>query len=117
MIKYTDEETALVIKYYTEAEDKDLAIKELAIQLDKSERSIIGKLSKEKVYIRKVYLTKANERPIHKKETIAYISKLLDGDIERLQSLANMYKPELHYLVELLDSKFNSTASCYEDIV
>ena len=46
--------------------------------MNKSVKSIIGKLSREGVYLKTVYKTKTGEDPITKKEIVADIASILD---------------------------------------
>ena len=99
---YTPEITKELIDKYLEAEDKDAIIDELAELFNKPARSIIGKLSKEKVYIKKMYKTKAGKNPITKVEMIHDLSNLLNGDADKLQGLIKTPKPDLTYLINLV---------------
>ena len=49
----------------------------LAEDLDKSVKSIIGKLSREGVYKKTVYKTKTGEDPVTKKEIVQELAELL----------------------------------------
>ena len=102
MINYTEEQTKELVKLYLEAEDKVAVVEELAIKFGKPKKSIVGKLSKEKVYIKRVYKSKTGKNPITKKEMIHNLSQLLDGDVDRLQGFEKAPKLELEYLIELV---------------
>jgi hypothetical protein len=99
---YDETNTAILVNKYLDAEDKDAIIDELALQFDKPVRSIIGKLSKEKVYIKKTYKTKSGTDPVTKKEIIMHISLALGADPEKLQGLIKTPKPELTHLKDLI---------------
>ena len=76
---------------YTEAEVEILKtyddnIDELALQLGKSKRSIIGKLSRMKLYVKKEYKTKAGLNPVSKLELVHIISEALELDLEGLEA-------------------------------
>lgn len=102
MINYTEEQTKELVKLYLEAEDKVAIVDELAIKFGKPKKSIVGKLSKEKVYIRRVYKSKNGKNPITKKEMIHNMAKLLNGDVDKLQGFEKAPKLELEYLIELI---------------
>lgn len=115
MINYTEEQTKLMVEKYLAAEDKDAVIEELAELFNKPKKSIIGKLSKEKVYQKREYKTKTGENPITKKELIFNLSEMLGADPERLQGLEKAPKLEIQYLInhiffkiEKLESEINS---------
>ena len=103
MINYTEEQAKEMVKLYLEAienGEQDTIIDTLAEKFDKPTKSIIGKLSKEGVYIKKVYRTKRGEIPTTKKEMIAGLSKLISADPEKLQGLEKAPKLDLEYLIE-----------------
>ena len=64
-VNYTQEEVATMIDRYT-AEPTRETVEELADELNKSIKSIIGKLSREGVYQKAIYRTKTGELPITK---------------------------------------------------
>jgi hypothetical protein len=95
---YTKEEETYLLEAYSGAEDKQLVIDELASQLSKSRRSIIGKLSRLGVYEKKVYLTKRGENPVTKLELVADISQKLQIPLEKLEGLEKAPKEVLKCL-------------------
>ena len=95
---YTKEEESYLLEAYTGAEDKQLVIDELASQLSKSRRSIIGKLSRLGVYEKKVYLTKRGENPITKLELVAEIAAATGIPLEKLEGLEKAPKEVLKCL-------------------
>ena len=109
MINYTDEQTIKLVSDYTNALASGMPSHEivdiLAETFDKPKRSIIGKLSKEGVYVKKVYKTKAGGLPTTKKEMIYNLSDLIGADAERLQGLEKAPKMDLTYLIEVLKRK------------
>lgn len=96
-MNYTEELTAEIVKEYLEKPSKE-TILELAKKYNKSPKSIIGKLSREGVYQKQVYLTKRGEFPETKKEIIARIASKLNIDPERIQGLEKAPKSELKFL-------------------
>ena len=95
---YTKEEESYLLEAYSGAEDKQLVIDELASQLSKSRRSIIGKLSRLGVYEKKVYLTKRGENPVTKLELVAEIAASLNIELEKLEGLEKAPKEVLKCL-------------------
>jgi hypothetical protein len=92
---YTKEEENLLRDSYTGSN-----VDELAKALNKSRRSIIGKLSRMGVYQKKVYLTKKNEIPITKLELVALFAEKAGLEIEKLEGLDKAPKAVLKYLLE-----------------
>ena len=87
MTNYTREQTDYIVGVY-ESEPTMETVNELAEELDKSPKSIIGKLSREGVYKRNVYVTKSGCAPVTKIElvtTIAYALGLEESDLEGLE--------------------------------
>ena len=74
----------------------------LADELNKSIKSIIGKLSREGVYQKAIYKTKTGEVPITKSEIILNIADVLDANGERLKGLEKAPKQELKYLYSIV---------------
>ena len=82
-INYTPEQTAQIIADY----QAGLSVEIIADNLGKTVRSIVAKLSREKVYIAKEYKTKNGLSPIKKDvhaDAIGAILRLPENDIESL---------------------------------
>ena len=82
-INYTPEQTAQIIADY----QAGLSVEIIAENLGKTVRSIVAKLSREKVYIAKEYKTKNGLSPIKKDvhaDAIGAILRLPENDIESL---------------------------------
>ena len=73
-------------------------IEVLAETLNKSIKSIIGKLSREGVYKKTVYKTKTGEDPITKKELVQEVAELLDISYESVAGLEKSPKADLRKL-------------------
>lgn len=78
---YTEDEVNWLLEEYSTNKD----ILSIAVKIDKSPRSIIGKLSRLGVYEKKVYVGKTGERPVTKLELCARIARVLDLDVEGLE--------------------------------
>ena len=77
-MNYTQEQTEYMVEQYKNKPSR-ITVDRLAKELDKSPKSIIGKLSREGVYRRSVYKTKTGETPVTKTELVeelAYIFEL-----------------------------------------
>ena len=70
---YTEEQVVHMIEAYQAKPDR-ITVDTLAKDLNKSTKSIIGKLSREGVYRKAVYKTKTGELPITKAEIIVEIA-------------------------------------------
>jgi len=82
-VNYTPEQTAKIIAEY----QAGVAVEQIAQAMGKSVRSIVAKLSREKVYVAKQYVTKTGEKPVKKDVTadaIGAILRLSENDIESL---------------------------------
>ena len=64
-MNYTQDQTAYMVEEYQNKPTR-ITVDRLAKELGKSSKSIIGKLSREGVYQRNVYKTKAGEMPVTK---------------------------------------------------
>lgn len=85
-VNYTTEQTTMMIEAYT-AEPTAKTVEDLAEKLGKTVRSVVAKLSREKVYKAKEYTTKTGEKVQKKDETadaIGAILRLNENDIESL---------------------------------
>ena len=79
-----------------------VATHDQAEKLQVPERSVIAKLSSLGVYKRKVYLNKRGEPPVKKEEYIERLAKLLEVDLQLLESLEKVNKNVLKLLEQAL---------------
>jgi ribosome-interacting GTPase 1 len=80
---YTPEQTAKLVADY----QAGVTVEQIAQAMGKTVRSVVAKLSREKVYIAKEYKTKSGEVPVKKDVTADFIGaalKLSENDIESL---------------------------------
>ena len=75
-MNYTDDQTKYMVEEYTKKPSR-ITVERLAKELEKSTKSIIGKLSREGVYRRSVYKTKTGESPVTKVELVAELAEAL----------------------------------------
>lgn len=80
---YTEKETNKMIDIYTENPCLEVVSK-LSIMFNRPKKSIISKLVKEGVYIRKRYLSKTGETPITKLQVVRTIEDALDVKLPEL---------------------------------
>ena len=99
---YTDAETRHVLSAYGENPTRD-TVDALAKEMGKTVKSIIGKLSREKVYQKADYLTKRGEKPETKLQMTEQIAGMLQGDANRLETLTKASKQDLLYLKVLVE--------------
>jgi len=82
-VNYSPEQTAALVADYAAG----ISVEQLAMQLGKSVRSIVAKLSREGVYQKKEYKTKTGEAVVKKDsvaDAIGAILRLPENDIESL---------------------------------
>jgi hypothetical protein len=82
-INYTPEQTQKMVSDY----QSGLSVEIIADNLGKTVRSVVAKLSREKVYIAKEYKSKTGETPVKKDthaDAIGAILRLPENDIESL---------------------------------
>ena len=96
-VNYTEEQVELMKEQYTRNPSRE-TVENLAETLDKSIKSIIGKLSREGVYKKTVYKTKTGEDPETKKEIVESIADTLDIDYEPVAGLEKSPKAALKLL-------------------
>ena len=98
---YNAKQVDFMIEEYTAKPNRE-TVDKLAETLNKSIKSIIGKLSREGVYQKAIYKTKTGEVPITKAEIIFNIADTLDANGERLKGLEKAPKQELKYLYSIV---------------
>ena len=80
-VNYTKEQVEYMIDKYNENPTRE-TVETLSEELGKSTKSIIGKLSREGVYQKAVYVSKTGELPVTKKELVLKLADAVDGDLE-----------------------------------
>ena len=100
-VNYTPEQVEHMIEAYTKTPSRE-TVENLAEELDKSIKSIIGKLSREGVYKKTVYKTKTGESPETKKEIVEGIAKALGISYQDIAGLEKSPKADLKVLVATL---------------
>ena len=100
-MNYTEEQTQHIITEYKENPNRD-TVEMLANELQKSVKSIIGKLSREGVYRREIYKTKSGELPVTKVEIVSNIADSLGIEVDSLLGLEKTPKATLKTLEEAI---------------
>jgi Zn-dependent M32 family carboxypeptidase len=98
-VNYTEEQVSYMVKEYEASPTRD-TVDALAEELNKSVKSIIGKLSREGVYKKTVYKTKTGEDPITKKEIVENLAEYLDISADSISGLEKSPKADLKKLWE-----------------
>jgi len=96
-INYTQEQVELMIEAYKSNPSRE-TVENLAEDLNKSVKSIIGKLSREGVYKKTIYKTKTGEDPETKKEIVQELAERLDINYEAVAGLEKAPKTALKIL-------------------
>ena len=96
-MNYTQDQTEYLIEEYKNKPTR-ITLDRLAKELNKSSKSIIGKLSREGVYQRNVYKTKAGEMPVTKVEIVHEIAEYFNLSHETLAGLEKAPKAALKAL-------------------
>jgi Zn-dependent M32 family carboxypeptidase len=105
-VNYTEEQVDFMINQYNETPTRE-TVERLAEELNKSIKSIIGKLSREGVYKKTEYLTKTGEKPITKRELVENIADKLELDVTALAGLEKSPKLALKKLEEKVNAIVN----------
>lgn len=100
-MNYTKDQTEYMIERYKTNPSRN-TVEELADEFSKSVKSVIGKLSREGVYRREVYKTKAGENPITKVEIVESIAECLGLESESLAGLEKAPKATLKTIEKVL---------------
>jgi hypothetical protein len=100
-VNYTPEMTAEMLTEYLANPTKE-TVAALAEKFGKTSRSIVAKLSREKVYKKAEYVTKNGEKPEAKEHMVTEIAALLGVPAEKLGGLDKANKVALALIREAL---------------
>ena len=100
-MNYPNDQTTDMIEKYKTDPSRD-TVEELADEFSKSIKSVIGKLSREGVYRREVYKTKAGESPVTKLEIVENIAEALGVESDNLVGLEKAPKATLKTIEKVL---------------
>ena len=96
-MNYTEEQTDYIVNEYKKEPSMHTVLC-LAEKLNKTHKSIIGKLSREGVYERSVYKSKSGQVPVTKLEIVNNIAENLGIEVENLSGLEKAPKETLKTL-------------------
>lgn len=101
-VNYTPEQTNKLLELWNDG--KGMTVEQLATEFNKGTRSIISKLSREKVYTAKVYVSKTGNKPVKKDEQATAIGNILQLTENDADSLTKANKSALQKIVSALSS-------------
>ena len=96
-LNYSVEQTASMVSEYLAG----VTTEQIALSMGKSVRSVVAKLSREKVYVAKTYTTKAGEKAVKKDSLSDEIGALLGATEAEMESLTKCNKT---ILVKMLNA-------------
>ena len=97
-VNYTEEQSAKMVQDY----QSGVTVEMIAQELGKSARSVIAKLSREKVYVAKTYTTKTGEAVVKKDEFADFIAKALALSEADADSLTKANKTALAKIADFI---------------
>ena len=100
-VNYTPEMVDLMKSRYSANPTRE-TVEELANELNKSIKSVIGKLSREGDYEKTEYFTKTGEKPVTKRELVEKVAEILAVEYQALAGLEKSPKSSLKLLEETL---------------
>ena len=102
-MNYSEEQTKYMTDLYL-SQPSRATVEILAEEMEKSIKSIIGKLSREGVYRREIYKTKSGETPVTKVEIVSNIADTLGLEVDNLLGLDKAPKSTLRTLEKGIES-------------
>lgn len=90
-VNYTAEQTSAMVADY----ENGATVEQIAEKLGKSVRSVVAKLSREKVYVAKTYTTKTGEAVVKKDAVADAIGAVLNMTESEIESLVKANKTAL----------------------
>lgn len=100
-LNYTPEQTAKMVADYQDG----VSVEMLAQEMGKTVRSIVAKLSREKVYQAKAYVSKTGEAPIKKDVHADFIGEALGLTEADTESLTKANKVALAKIVDFIKAE------------
>ena len=99
---YTQDQVEFMVNQYRLKPDRE-TVDMLAGELDKSIKSIIGKLSREGVYRKAVYKTKTGEIPVTKAQLVENLAALLEIPSSKIMGLEKAPKQDIKFLHDTIN--------------
>ena len=103
---YSDADVEKMVMAYAKQPSRE-TVDKLAEDLDKSVKSIIGKLSREGVYQKAIYKTKSGEVPMTKQEIILAMATSLGIDSSKIMGLEKAPKQDIKFIYEVIKGEHN----------
>ena len=100
-VNYTQDQTEKMIAQYQEG----MTVESIADSLGKTVRSVVAKLSREKVYVAKAYKTKSGELPIKKDVHADFIGEALGLAESDTESLTKANKMALMKIADFIKAE------------
>ena len=97
-VNYTPEQTAKMVSDYSNG----VTVESIATELGKTVRSVVAKLSREKVYKAKTYVSKTGEAVVKKDEVADYIAQALGLNEADADSLTKANKNALKAIADFI---------------
>lgn len=101
IVNYTPEQTQKMVADYTAG----VSVEMIAQELGKTVRSVVAKLSREKVYKAKEYKTKTGETPVKKDAHADFIGEALGLTEADADSLTKANKTALRAIAEFIKAE------------
>jgi len=101
MINYTPEQVEWMSNLYNQTPSRQ-TVESIANELDKSTKSVIGKLAREGIYQKAEYKSKTGEKPITKLQLVSSLAARLELETDELAGLEKAPKGVLKLLCENL---------------
>ena len=101
-VNYTAEQTAALVAAYV-ADPTSATVEKMAIQFGKTVKSVVAKLSREKVYIAKTYVSKTGEAPVKKDSLADKLAEIVGLTEAEADSLTKANKTALAKIIAKLE--------------
>ena len=101
MINYTSEQVVWMSNLYNQTPSRQ-TVEDIASTLEKSTKSVIGKLAREGIYLKAEYKSKTGEKPITKLQLVSSLAARLELETDELAGLEKAPKGVLKLLCESL---------------
>ena len=108
-VNFTNEQTAELVAAYQASPVKE-TVEAFATKFGKSTKSIVAKLSREKVYVKAVYTPKTGKAVVLKETLVNQVAEALGVPAERVGSLESATKATLELLVAALTKEVEAEA-------
>ena len=107
MINYTPEQVVWMSNLYKQTPTRQ-TVEDIANILEKSTKSVIGKLAREGIYQKAEYTSKTGEKPITKVQIVERLADMLALEVDQLDGLEKAPKGVLKLLYDELRVAENS---------